>query len=126
MVNRYYAMLGISPGAGREEIKAAYRRLAKEHHPDHAGGDSEKFKDIQEAYSVLVDSGGERSNEGRAGSPKVRVRVRTRPAAQAYAAGPEPLIPEQEPTRMGHTRRSRAYTADSPDDLFEWVLRRFF
>jgi hypothetical protein len=42
-------VLGLKRGASREEIKAAYRRLARQHHPD-CGGDPEKFKEVQAAY----------------------------------------------------------------------------
>jgi len=56
----YYAVLGVKKGAPIEEIKQAYRRLAKQHHPDlHADRDKaragEKFKEINEAYEVLSD-----------------------------------------------------------------------
>ena len=54
----YYAILGLGRGASEEEIKRAYRRLAREHHPDANGGDPEaeaRFKEIAEAYAVLSD-----------------------------------------------------------------------
>lgn len=52
----YYEILGVSPDATQEEIKAAFRELAQEHHPDH-GGDEEKFKEINEVYTILSDPG---------------------------------------------------------------------
>ncbi len=55
----YYQILGVPPGASDDEIKKAYRRLAKQHHPDVNKGDKaaeEKFKDISEAYNVLSDA----------------------------------------------------------------------
>lgn len=52
MSQDYYDILGISKSASQDEIKAAFRRLAMEHHPDR-GGDSEKFKRINEAYQTL-------------------------------------------------------------------------
>lgn len=54
----YYESLGLQKGASDEEIKKAYRRLAKQYHPDLHPGDKaaeEKFKEIGEAYEVLSD-----------------------------------------------------------------------
>ncbi len=51
----YYQILGITKGASKEDIKKAFRALAHKHHPDKKGGDEAKFKEINEAYSVLSD-----------------------------------------------------------------------
>ncbi|NLN75854.1 MAG: J domain-containing protein [Armatimonadetes bacterium] len=54
----YYAILGVERGATEKEIKSAYRKLARKHHPDVNPGDKaaeEKFKEISEAYEVLSD-----------------------------------------------------------------------
>jgi molecular chaperone DnaJ len=54
----YYAALGVSKTATQAEIKKAYRKLARQHHPDANKGDAaseEKFKEISEAYDVLSD-----------------------------------------------------------------------
>lgn len=53
----YYEVLGLSKGASDEEIKRAFRKLAKQYHPDvnKEPGAEEKFKEIGEAYSVLSD-----------------------------------------------------------------------
>lgn len=50
----YYHILGISKTASSSEIKKAYYKLSKEHHPDR-GGSEEKFKACNEAYQVLID-----------------------------------------------------------------------
>lgn len=54
----YYSILGVSKDASIDEIKKAYKTLAKKYHPDLAGegADPEKFKEISNAYSVLSDS----------------------------------------------------------------------
>lgn len=51
----YYEVLGVSRSASQPEIKNAYRRLAKERHPDHPGGSEEEFSRLQEANAVLSD-----------------------------------------------------------------------
>ena len=50
----YYEILGVKKDASADEIKKAFRRLARKHHPD-AGGSEERFKELNEAYEVLSD-----------------------------------------------------------------------
>ncbi|HLH25061.1 MAG TPA: DnaJ C-terminal domain-containing protein [Chloroflexota bacterium] len=55
----YYQVLGVSKGASEKEIRQAYRRLARQYHPDLNPGDKaaeSKFKEIGEAYEVLSDA----------------------------------------------------------------------
>ena len=52
MSKDYYNILGVKKEASADEIKAAFRKKAHEHHPD-KGGDEAKFKEINEAYQVL-------------------------------------------------------------------------
>lgn len=51
----YYKILGIDKSASKDDIKKAFRKLAHEYHPDKKGGDEAKFKEINEAYTVLSD-----------------------------------------------------------------------
>jgi molecular chaperone DnaJ len=51
----FYNILGVTKAATEDEIKKAYRKLAHQYHPDKAGGDEKKFKEINEAYQVLSD-----------------------------------------------------------------------
>jgi molecular chaperone DnaJ len=53
----YYEVLGIGKSASADEIKKAFRRKAVELHPDKQGGDEAKFKEVNEAYEVLKDTG---------------------------------------------------------------------
>lgn len=59
----YYEVLGVSRDASREEIRAAYRRLAMERHPDHPGGSTESFSLLQEANAVLSDPNRRRQHD---------------------------------------------------------------
>jgi DnaJ-class molecular chaperone len=59
MAKSYYDILGVSRDAREREIRSAYRKLAREHHPDVNRGDSgaeARFKEINEAYQVLSDA----------------------------------------------------------------------
>ena len=81
----YYEVLGLSKGASEDEIKKAYRKLAKECHPDAYPGDKkaeERFKQITEAYAVLSDT------EKRKKYDKERVGTNKR---QRAASGRQPF-----------------------------------
>src|ERR1700721_1881088 len=54
----YYETLHVAKGASQDEIRKAYRKLARKHHPDLNPGDKAaegRFKDVQEAYAILSE-----------------------------------------------------------------------
>ncbi|MDU5145469.1 MAG: DnaJ domain-containing protein [Paenibacillus dendritiformis] len=103
MAANYYDVLGVSRGAPPDEIKKAYRRLAKLHHPDVNGGSPEaeqRFKRIHEAYAVLQDEATrsaydeELDGKGKAfGQDGKRGAGPERPREAAGASAQEPFDP---------------------------------
>jgi DnaJ-class molecular chaperone len=121
MAKSYFAILGISPNANLDEIRSAYRRLAKEFHPDHYSGSSARFRDIQEAYSVLGNS--RRRREYKRSIRKVPLKTPLRPGNLE----PEPLIPDEGPVDLGEISPVRSFQSFTPsfDEVFEWLWRSF-
>ena len=96
MAKNYYAILGLTFHATEDEIRDAYRRLAKEFHPDHYGGDRQTFLDIQEAYSTLSVPSRKRAYD--ANIARRPVRSYRSPGPYGLAPEPGPLMPEGRPT----------------------------
>ncbi len=119
---RYFTILGISSNATANEIRSAYRRLAKEFHPDHYAGGSETFREIQEAYSVLGNT--LRRCEYEQKISKVALK---RPLRRTRYPEPEPLIPEERPIDMGGISPVRSFQSFTPsfDEIFDWLWKNF-
>ena len=122
MAKSYFAILGISPNATVDEIRSAYRRLAKEYHPDHYTGGSERFRDIQEAYAVLGNK--RRRREFVQSIKKVSPKTSGRPGAYPE---PEPLIPGENPVDIGEVSPVRSFQSFTPsfDEIFDWLWSNF-
>lgn len=108
----YYRTLGISPSSSHEEVRRAYRVLARRYHPDvNPGNTSEDvFKRVAEAYAVLSDADRRRSYDD-----EVRlIRARSKGAgADAYSqAGRSRKSPP--PTSRGHQSPKDGRAADLP------------
>ena len=78
----YYKVLGVSDTATDKEIGKAYRKLAKQYHPDANPGSEERFKEISAAYDVLGDTG--QAQGVRRGAP---ARPGRQPLRRRAAAG---------------------------------------
>ena len=87
MPKNYYFILGVNEDATQGEIKTAYRRHAKELHPDRSGKGAEAFLDLQEAYGVLGDPKQRRDYDKR----KYALRSQHAPRSMQ----PEPLRPRK-------------------------------
>ncbi len=88
----YYRALGLEPGASMAAVRAAWRRLAREHHPD-AGGDEGRFHHLLEAYETLSDP--------------MRRMAYDRDATGNGEVGPGPSHRPSSPPPHGHLRRAR-------------------
>ncbi len=131
----YYKILGVKRNATQKEIKTAYRDLAKKHHPDATGKNSdEQFKNIQEAYSTLSDPD-KRSDYDACLGESVRVHIRTsvRNEHRYRSKGNspvEPLIPRDTSRSSSFSDPFSARFFDDADDWFErlrsYLFRRFF
>jgi len=101
MIN-HYQTLGLERTATQEEIKASYRQLVKQYHPDVTGGDAMSFANIQEAYEVLSQPARRERYD------RETIRARPRPmrrtthghAPQGHAAGPRPHAAPEPGPRM--------------------------
>jgi curved DNA-binding protein CbpA len=92
-----YQVLGVARGATKAQIKAAHRALAKRYHPDAASGDSQRFRDVHEAYQLLADPLRRREWDARHAPGPVRADEPTKPSPRRRRTPPEeagPLRPE--------------------------------
>jgi DnaJ-class molecular chaperone len=104
----HYVVLGIAPGEGPAGVRAAYRELARRHHPDVSGeGGTRAFQDIAEAYRVLSDPQLRREYDARLERepparrpPASADDTSARQVSAAPPFGAEPLAPISDPGAM--------------------------
>ncbi len=120
MFPNYYSILAIRSDASPGEIRAAYRCLAKLHHPDVAGVPA-NFHAVQEAYDALSDPASRRAYDARGGKPRGARSIHVVPTPAHSPESPEPLIPSQ-PLRAP---RSTVPGPGSPLVDFERLFQEF-
>lgn len=86
---RYYALLGLDPACSDEDIRAAFRRRAKEVHPDSQSGSVSAFIRLKRAYDTLSDPVS-RARYDRANNSKVRRAIRATDVPTMPRRGPRP------------------------------------
>jgi DnaJ-class molecular chaperone len=106
----YYEILDVSPAASQDEIRAAFIRLSKEHHPD-TGGDQEKYKYISEAYTILKDPA-ERSRYNIENDIKESVVTSSPPAYEG-----EPIDKERQAEQLKRAFQNLRQFSDSISEL---------
>ncbi len=123
MPKNYYIILGIPASSTQEDIRAAYKRLAKEYHPDRYPEGHTPFQNIQEAYSVLGDPSRRRDYDRRRSSRPVPAAHRARDNVMTGrpTSPVEPLIPENESPGYEDLRPRHAFQRYRPvfDEIFE-------
>jgi DnaJ-class molecular chaperone len=126
-MKNYYIILGISSTATPDQIKAAYRRQAKDLHPDHYGEDCEPFRQVQEAYSVLIDPGQRKVYDDKLQSEKKKIRINRETERPQSRHEPEPLIPVDSPSRTNKISITDSCDTFMPsfDAIFERLWRNF-
>ncbi len=85
----YYRTLGVNKDASAEEIKKAYRKLAKKYHPDSTGGDKsaeKKFLEVSEAYETLSDPQKRRVYDETRERPEPKRRTAPRGTEYSYGS----------------------------------------
>lgn len=125
-----YATLGLSKTATPDEIKKAYRKLAKKHHPDLNPGSSaaeKQFKAINSAYALLSDEKKrqqyDRGEIDENGQPKAPFGAAPNEGA-AYGWGSQSRGPFYNETQREGGRYSRSFTDDIGPEIFEQIFGR--
>lgn len=129
MKKDYYLVLHLTPNATADEVRAAYRRLAMEVHPDISGSNSERFLELQEAYEVLGDPVQRARYDRRAHELPVHRRRFSEPFGGSVDVRrrAEPLVRRQERDWVDRISLLRSVGSVYPsfDELFERLWSNF-
>lgn len=128
MIKNYYIILEVTRDASPDEIKSAYRRKAKELHPDHYGENREPFQSIQEAYAVLSDPTRRRAHDETLDQEQRRaIPIRHQAAEHRRHPQVEPLIPEEGPPDFEDISLSQSFRTYHPsfEELFDRLWNNF-
>ena len=112
----YYKTLGVDKKASQEEIKKAYRKLARKYHPDTNSdpGAEERFKEVSEAYDVLSDAD-KRKTYDRGGSifsAKSNSGGTNEPVGRPRPSISTSLMPFRSMARLAASRTRRSFQGD--------------
>ena len=111
----YYATLGVAKTATEKEIKQAYRKLARKHHPDVNPGDKKaesRFKDLNEAYEVLGDPAKRKKYD------ELGANWRMYEQAQQHGGGADPFGGGAWNVNMGGPGGFRTMTQEEMEEMF--------
>lgn len=112
MPKDYYVVLGIAKGANLNQIKRAYRKIAKQHHPDLTQSvSSDEFRKAREAYETLIDENKRKRYDATLDQPQI---ISKPPKARTIIQKRRPIVNE-----MDHFR-------SSADEFFEGFLPGFY
>lgn len=127
MAKNYYLILDVTSDATQEQIKSAYRRKAKELHPDRYGDDREPFQSVQEAYAVLIDPVRRRAHDEALNRERRPQPVSRRRSDYRRTPNVEPLIPEKQTTYVEDLSLSRSFQTYRPsfEELFDYLGSNF-
>jgi len=128
VATNYYVILGIDAGASQHDVKKAYRRKAKEFHPDLYGEDSTPFKAVQEAYAVLSDPTRRRSYDDSLHVGPARRPISPQPEPlRPRRREAEPLIPRRRSARLDDISLTRSFDTIRPsfEELFDHLWSNF-